>query len=728
MVGRMYFKRLNQALSGALFRGGYSSSKHCEENASTPPPDTLPILLEPRILLDAAGVVSALVDPAALATTTPIIDPADTPFDDACSCVSPVSTEEGGSERSGIPEQFVPAALEPPREILFIDAALHDHETLLSGFHDGIEVVVLDATGSGLDRITETLAQRDALATIHILSHGDAGRLFLGSDVVDGDRLEEQQQQVTSWAGALTEDADILLYGCDVGQGAQGEAFVTALAAMTGADVAASDDATGSEDLGGDWTLEVHAGSVTAITGVPVSTYDHLLTASFNTAQSIGQHASSVDRVIVIDMDGDGDKDVVSASQDNHSIYWHKNNGSQSFTTQTASTTATSVESITITDLDGDGDKDILYTSINSGNGVYWLKNDGNQNFTTQTISTTAVYPYSVVVADMDGDGDKDIVAAYDAQDDQVVWLQNDGSQNFTETVLFSSSTMTTNHVKVGDMDNDGDMDIVAIGTKTATGFGHVTWLQNNGSQSFSDTTLTTPSTTFRMARIVDLDKDGHRDMVVSSPANDAVYWFKNSGSSSFSLNTLTTNITHPTALSIADGDKDGDLDIAVHTSSQGNLYWMENDGSQAFNPILVASGVGTTSTMRFSDLDGDGDRDMVVGLADGSIVWYGNQGSSGTAAFRDSGQSLGARDGSDVAVGDLDGDGDLDLFVANGQEGGAADDTYRNQVWLNDGSGTFTDNGQAGSFGNNDYNTSVALGDVDGDGDLDALLGRRLG
>ena len=86
---------------------------------------------------------------------------------------------------------------------------------------------------------------------------------------------------------------------------------------------------------------------------------------------------------------------------------------------------------------------------------------------------------------------------------------------------------------------------------------------------------------------------------------------------------------------------------------------------------------------------------------------------SAGT--FTDSGQTLGTADSREVAFGDVDGDGDLDAMFANWSQ--------PNVVWLNNGSGTFTDSGQ--TLGTADSRT-VALGDVDGDGDLDAMVTNR--
>ena len=77
---------------------------------------------------------------------------------------------------------------------------------------------------------------------------------------------------LAAWRGALTQDADILLYGCNVGEGAVGRGFVAQLASLTGADVAASDDATGAAARGGNWTLEVSTGRIDTSVALGAST------------------------------------------------------------------------------------------------------------------------------------------------------------------------------------------------------------------------------------------------------------------------------------------------------------------------------------------------------------------------------------------------------------------------------------------------------------------------
>ncbi len=147
-------------------------------------------------------------------------------------------------------------------QIVFIDGSLQNIDEILAGLAPGISVVVLDPTQDGLTQIAAALAGITDLSAIHIISHGSVGALQLGSTIVNGDNLAEYQAQLDAIGAALSPIGDLMLYGCDVALGDVGQGFIENLAALTGADVAASIDLTGAAFLGGDWTLEASTGSI----------------------------------------------------------------------------------------------------------------------------------------------------------------------------------------------------------------------------------------------------------------------------------------------------------------------------------------------------------------------------------------------------------------------------------------------------------------------------------
>jgi predicted outer membrane repeat protein len=161
------------------------------------------------------------------------------------------------------------------RELAIVDSRVDGYQALLDDIlaqADGsrrIEVVVLDPARDGIEQIGEALKSRGLLDAVHLLSHGDAGSLQLGSTTLDAVSLDARANDIAAWGLALNADADLLLYGCKVADGAKGEIFLDTLGRLTGADVAASDDLTGSADRGGDWLLEYRRGEID--TGLAIS-------------------------------------------------------------------------------------------------------------------------------------------------------------------------------------------------------------------------------------------------------------------------------------------------------------------------------------------------------------------------------------------------------------------------------------------------------------------------
>ncbi|MFL9822783.1 DUF4347 domain-containing protein, partial [Tolypothrix campylonemoides VB511288_2] len=147
--------------------------------------------------------------------------------------------------------------------IIFIDTTVPDYQSLILGIQSDSQVVILDPTKDGITQITEIL-QNGKYQSVHIVSHGAEGSLQLGSAQFNSDTLSLYTQQLSQWANFLTDGADILLYGCNVASGERGEAFVQQLSQLVGADIAASDDLTGSAASGGDWDLEVATGFIEA--------------------------------------------------------------------------------------------------------------------------------------------------------------------------------------------------------------------------------------------------------------------------------------------------------------------------------------------------------------------------------------------------------------------------------------------------------------------------------
>ncbi|WP_217312837.1 DUF4347 domain-containing protein [Richelia sinica] len=148
------------------------------------------------------------------------------------------------------------------KEIVFVDPTVKDYENLLRGVGSNQEVIILKSDEDGISQISEVLAQRQGIDAVHIVAHGAEGLVRLGSTELSQKTLSQYQSHLMSWEKALSKDADISIYACNLAGDVVGKAFVEQLAKLTNADIAASDDLTGNKHLGGDSELEVQTGEI----------------------------------------------------------------------------------------------------------------------------------------------------------------------------------------------------------------------------------------------------------------------------------------------------------------------------------------------------------------------------------------------------------------------------------------------------------------------------------
>lgn len=161
-----------------------------------------------------------------------------------------------------LPERPVDAR----REVVFVDATLSDYRALLADINNpDARVVLLNGARDSIDQMADYLDGESGIDAVHIIGHGRSGTLILAGQAYTADTLSQHYAMDLARIGrALTADGDILLYGCDIAKGSAGETFIERVAAMTGADIAASIDRTGTADFGGNLVLESSAGAIEA--------------------------------------------------------------------------------------------------------------------------------------------------------------------------------------------------------------------------------------------------------------------------------------------------------------------------------------------------------------------------------------------------------------------------------------------------------------------------------
>jgi hypothetical protein len=257
----------------------------------------------------------------------------------------------------------------------------------------------------------------------------------------------------------------------------------------------------------------------------------------------------------------------------------------------------------------------------------------------------------------------------------------------------------------LGDLDGDGDLDAFVANFNAA----NTVWF-NDGNGTLSDSGQSLGSDSSQGVALGDLDGDGDLDAYVANGGDDRIW--VNDGSGTFTAG-QSIGVEFSRAVALGDLDGDGDLDVFIvrwYNPGPGssNLVLL-NDGSGAFTNSGQALGTNLSMAVALGDMDGDGDLDAYVGNGTYNRLYLND----GTGSFSDSanGEIGSDNDTRGVALADLDGDGDLDVFDAN---------SGSNVVWFNDGDGILSDSGVTYSSTNS---FAVALGDLDGDGYLDAYI-----
>ena len=428
------------------------------------------------------------------------------------------------------------------------------------------------------------------------------------------------------------------------------------------------------------------------------------------------------------DVDGDGDLDIVMLNLSG-SPELYLNNGRGVFTDVTftnLSSTAYRGKDIELGDVDNDGDLDIYITSfidrsrlyLNNGSGIF-------NDTTTSCLPPDGGLSMGADFGDVDGDNDLDIVVAkrrdFDTgQADNHLYL-NDGNGIYIDATLTNmpDKDSMSFDVKLGDVDGDNDLDIYVSNR------GQNSLYLNNGNGVFVDATsscLPDDSGISYEAALGDMDGDGDLDIFVAN--NEEVFGeqnrlYLNNGNGVFSDDTSNIPFDHAWSVDIELGDIDGDGDLDAVISNDGNRnYLYENNGTGllCYATSLLPPNYYSTYNSAIADVDGDGDQDIFLATM---CAWQNRLYLNSGDKFIDATSSNlpTNHDCSQIAeFGDVDNDGDPDLFIGNWVEAAG----HQDSLYLNDGTGNFIDVTSSYLPALSYETYDIELGDLSGDGYID--------
>jgi fibronectin type 3 domain-containing protein len=348
----------------------------------------------------------------------------------------------------------------------------------------------------------------------------------------------------------------------------------------------------------------------------------------------ITNSADGVFAVFAIDVDGDGDQDVLSANWNGDTVAWYENiDGNGSFgMMQVIDISADGAHSVYSIDIDGDGDNDILSASIYDDTVAWYENKDGQGDFgAKQVITNNADGAVSVFAIDIDGDGDQDVLSA-STGDDTVAWYKNlDGEGSFgTKQIIYNSTNGSGSYsVYAADLDGDDDSDVVIANNNRDL----IIWFENSDGQGNFEIKQVVDENAEGAYSIIVVDLDGDQDLDIlsSSIDNNTVAWYENmDAEGDFGARQVINNSAEGVySVDASDIDLDGDLDIINSNAREDHISWYENlDGLGNFGSekIITFSAEGNRSVYS-TDLDGDGDLDIISANQSGNdISWYENK------------------------------------------------------------------------------------------------------
>lgn len=257
--------------------------------------------------------------------------------------------------------------------------------------------------------------------------------------------------------------------------------------------------------------------------------------ANFGPAQTISTALEFAESVYAADIDGDGDMDVLSSSSgsNNHKVSWYENtNGAGNFGGQRnllPSRNLNGAYSVQAGDMDGDTDLDVVYGTIDR---IYWFRNNnGNGSFGSRVpiSDPDQIGLKSIHLADLDNDGDLDVVFSNSFRGNrrELAWIKNNGGGNFVQQPAVDDFGVGgVKSVYSADLDNDGDMDILAASEDEST----IAWYENTDGQGTFGVrrVISSSASAAQSVYAADVDGDGDADVFSASEGDDKIAWYRN--------------------------------------------------------------------------------------------------------------------------------------------------------------------------------------------------------
>ncbi len=340
-------------------------------------------------------------------------------------------------------------------------------------------------------------------------------------------------------------------------------------------------------------------------------------------------------------------------------------------------------------DYDSDGDLDIFLAGQNTSNDriAHLYKNDGTGGFQQVAGAFTGVRAAAAEFGDYDNDGDLDILYCGQAAGNIAATrlYRNDGSDNFT-AIAPGLEDVYSGEVAWGDMDNDGDLDILLLGTNPNPGI-KTRLYKNQGNDTFEEYDAGLQDLKAGTADWLDYDLDGDKDILLTGEDDSALphsMLYRNEGDGTFThAHTFENILLGCTAIGDYDNDGDPDIFLSGYTVPGQNCRLYRNDGGGVFTDVAPALPSIVLGSADWGDYDNDGDLDLVLtGMDTGGDRISRIYTNTGGANFTRLMAGLPGVFTGHARWGDFDNDDDLDILLCGFDTGdNNVTDVYRNHT-----------------------------------------------